>query len=97
MEKIINVTDVNLFISNDGKYNTKAIAMVTLNDCLKLTGIKFCIDEKGKCFLRYPINTGNKHAISYFYPLNRSMSDEILEAIKERYFEILDDENDNNN
>ncbi len=86
LENTINITDVKLFILTNGKYNTKAIAMVTLNDCIKLTGIKFCINENGKSSLRFPINTGNKHSASYFYPLNRTMSNEILMAIENAYY-----------
>lgn len=96
-ENYIPVTSVKLFVLNNGKYNTKAIAMVVLDNCFKLTGIKFCIDQNGKSSIHYPINLGNKHSASYFYPLNKTMSAEILEAIENEYYSIIDGNKIENN
>lgn len=92
----IPVTSVKLYLLDNGKYNTKAIAMVVLADSFKLTGIKFCIDQNGKASVHYPLNVGNKHNASYFYPINKCMAEEILNAIEDEYYALVNEEKNNN-
>lgn len=70
-----------------------AIAQVTINDAIKLTGIKL-VENKGNRYVSYPRNMSNKNKKSYFFPVNTDTSNLISERLWKDYDAIVKKEED---
>ena len=84
----LTITSTKILPIDNGIGGCVAIAQMTFNDAIKLTGIKL-IEKNGKRTIVYPRNMSNKQKKSYFFPVNKEMAT----VINDRLWTDYDTEN----
>ncbi|MCL2207337.1 MAG: SpoVG family protein [Fibromonadales bacterium] len=74
--------------STSGK--TKAMARVTINDQLQLTGLRV-VDGVNGFFVSYPLDPNHKgeEYFSIYYPLHKELREHIEQCILEKFQEMV--------
>lgn len=94
------ITNVSVYTLNDASSKTVALATVTVDDCLVLTGLRIVKGKKGMFVsmpqrkLSKPDKNGNEYA-DIFFPVTSDFRKELNEAILNVY-EKKNDASDNN-
>lgn len=83
MQSQLHVTNVQLF-PVDKDTTLKAMVQITLNNVLKLTGLKL-FEGTDSMYLRYPINPKSKKNLCYTFPLDKELRDYIQQEVIEEY------------
>lgn len=81
----MNVTRTQIFPVDATTTNLRGFAQVTLDDSLKLTGIKIFQNEEGALRIQYPRNPKSKQSLCYMFPINKDLRDTIEQCIIEEY------------
>jgi len=85
----ITSAQVSLF---KGPGKTKAMARVTINDQLQLTGLRV-VDGVNGFFVSYPLDPNYKgeeyHSI--YYPINKELREHIEQVVLEKYQDVRED------
>ena len=84
------ITNVSVYTLNDSNSKTVAIATVTIEDCLVLTGLKIVSGKKGMFVsmpqrkLSKPDKNGNEYA-DIFFPITHGFREELNDAVLDAY------------
>lgn len=76
----LTITSTSILSIDNGIGGCVAIAQLTLNDAIRLTGIKL-MERNGKRFISYPRNMSNKQKKSYVYPLKQDIGEFIAKRL----------------
>ena len=76
----LKVTKVQVY-NVDEDTNLIAIVQVTLNNALKLTGLKVFKRTDGIIHVQYPVNPKSKKQLAFSFPIDLELRDEIEDAI----------------
>jgi stage V sporulation protein G len=83
---VLTCTSVQVHPCKESNGKTKAMARVTINNQLQLTGLRV-VDGANGFFVSYPLDpyykTEEYHSI--FYPLNKELRDHVEQCVLEKY------------
>lgn len=82
----MEITEIRIYPFKRKVHNTIAVAQVSLDNELLITGLELC-ERNGKYYIRYPKNNNNKHKLCYCQPKTRTFTDYMLNKILEKYDE----------
>lgn len=91
------ITNVSIYTLNDSNSKTLALATVTIDDCLVLTGLRIVKGKKGMFVsmpqrkLSKPDKNGNEYA-DIFFPVTHDFREELNNAILDEYDKKVDEE-----
>jgi len=89
--EVLKVTSVQIYL-HKGPGKTKAMARVTINDQLQLTGLRV-VDGVNGFFVSYPLDPNYKgeeyHSI--YYPINKELREHIEQVVLEKYQDVRED------
>lgn len=91
------ITNVSIYTLNDSNSKTVALATVTIDDCLVLTGLRIVKGKKGMFVsmpqrkLSKPDKNGNEYA-DIFFPVTHDFREELNNAILDEYDKKVDEE-----
>ena len=91
------ITNVSVYTLNDANSKTVALATVTIDDCLVLTGLRIVKGEKGMFVsmpqrkLSKPDKNGNEYA-DIFFPVTHEFREQLTNAILDEYDKKVDEE-----
>lgn len=91
------ITNVSVYTLNDSNSKTVALATVTIDDCLVLTGLRIVKGKKGMFVsmpqrkLSKPDKNGNEYA-DIFFPVTHDFREELNNAILDEYDKKVDEE-----
>lgn len=91
------ITNVSVYTLNDANSKTVALATVTIDDCLVLTGLRIVKGKKGMFVsmpqrkLSKPDKNGNEYA-DIFFPVTHDFREELNNAILDEYDKKVDEE-----
>lgn len=91
------ITNVSVHTLNDASSKTVALATVTVDDCLVLTGLRIVKGKKGMFVsmpqrkLSKPDKNGNEYA-DIFFPVTHNFREELNNAILDEYDKKIDEE-----
>lgn len=91
------ITNVSVYTLNDSNSKTVALATVTIDDCLVLTGLRIVKGKKGMFVsmpqrkLSKPDKNGNEYA-DIFFPVTHDFRKELNNAILDEYDKKVDEE-----
>lgn len=91
------ITNVSVYTLNDASSKTVALATVTVDDCLVLTGLRIVKGKKGMFVsmphrkLSKPDKNGNEYA-DIFFPVTYDFREELNNAILDEYDKKIDEE-----
>lgn len=91
------ITNVSVYTLNDTNSKTVALATVTIDDCLVLTGLRIVKGKKGMFVsmpqrkLSKPDKNGNEYA-DIFFPVTHDFREELNNAILDEYDKKVDEE-----
>ena len=77
----MKVTRTQIYPVLDSKTNFKGFAQVTLNDSLKLTGLKIFENEYNQLQVHYPRNPKSKKSLCYMFPIDPELKNLIEESV----------------
>lgn len=91
------ITNISVYTLNDTNSKTVALATVTIDDCLVLTGLRIVKGKKGM-FVSMPQRklskldkNGNEYA-DIFFPVTHDFREELNNAILDEYDKKVDEE-----
>lgn len=91
------ITNVSVYTLNDANSKTVALATVTIDDCLVLTGLRIVKGKKGMFVsmpqrkLSKPDKNGNEYA-DIFFPVTHEFREQLTNAILDEYDKKVDEE-----
>lgn len=91
------ITNISVYTFNDTNSKTVALATVTIDDCLVLTGLRIVKGKKGMFVsmpqrkLSKPDKNGNEYA-DIFFPVTHDFREELNNAILDEYDKKVDEE-----
>lgn len=91
------ITNVSVYTLNDANSKTVALATVTIDDCLVLTGLRIVKGKKGMFVsmpqrkLSKPDKNGNEYA-DIFFPVTHDFREELNNAVLDEYDKKVDEE-----
>lgn len=91
------ITNISVYTLNDTNSKTVALATVTIDDCLVLTGLRIVNGKKGMFVsmpqrkLSKPDKNGNEYA-DIFFPVTHDFREELNNAILDEYDKKVDEE-----
>lgn len=91
------ITNVSVYTLNDNNSKTVALATVTIDDCLVLTGLRIVKGKKGMFVsmpqrkLSKPDKNGNEYA-DIFFPVTHDFREELNNAVLDEYDKKVDEE-----
>lgn len=91
------ITNISVYTLNDANSKTIALATVTIDDCLVLTGLRIVKGKKGMFVsmpqrkLSKPDKNGNEYA-DIFFPVTHDFREELNNAILDEYDKKIDEE-----
>lgn len=91
------ITNISVYTLNDSNSKTVALATVTIDDCLVLTGLRIVKGKKGMFVsmpqrkLSKPDKNGNEYA-DIFFPVTHDFREELNNAILDEYDKKVDEE-----
>lgn len=91
------ITNISVYTLNDANSKTVALATVTIDDCLVLTGLRIVKGKKGMFVsmpqrkLSKPDKNGNEYA-DIFFPVTHDFREELNNAVLDEYDKKVDEE-----
>lgn len=91
------ITNISVYTLNDTNSKTVALATVTIDDCLVLTGLRIVKGKKGMFVsmpqrkMSKPDKNGNEYA-DIFFPVTHDFREELNNAILDEYDKKVDEE-----
>ena len=91
------ITNVSVYTLNDANSKTVALATVTIDDCLVLTGLRIVKGKKGMFVsmpqrkLSKPDKNGNEYA-DIFFPVTHDFREELNNAVLDEYDKKVNEE-----
>lgn len=91
------ITNISVYTLNDTNSKTVALATVTIDDCLVLTGLRIVKGNKGMFVsmpqrkLSKPDKNGNEYS-DIFFPVTHDFREELNNAILDEYDKKVDEE-----
>lgn len=91
------ITNVSVYTLNDSNSKTVALATVTIDDCLVLTGLRIVKGKKGMFVsmpqrkLSKPDKNGNEYA-DIFFPVTHEFREQLTNAVLDEYDKKVDEE-----
>lgn len=91
------ITNISVYTLNDTNSKTVALATVTIDDCLVLTGLRIVKGKKGMFVsmpqrkLSKPDKNGNEYS-DIFFPVTHDFREELNNAILDEYDKKVDEE-----
>lgn len=82
----MEITEIKLYPFKRKVHNTIAVAQVSFDNELLVTGLELC-ERNGKYYIRYPKNNNNKHKLCYYQPKNKAFTDYMLNQVLAKYDE----------
>lgn len=86
----MKVTAVNIFPIENSTTSLKAFVQVTLDDVLRLTGIKLFEGKNGD-YISYPRNPKSKQNLCFMFPTNEDLRLEISDAVLDEWDRMNED------
>jgi stage V sporulation protein G len=80
----MKITAVNIFPIEDSTTSLKGFAQVTLDDVLRLTGIKIFEGESGN-YISYPKNPKSKQNLCFVFPIDKELREHISNEILDEW------------
>lgn len=96
------ITSISIYVLNDSTSKVVALATVTINDCLVLTGLRVVKGNKGMFVsmpqrkLSKPDKNGNEYA-DIFFPVTHAFREELTNAVLDEYDKKVDEEKNGRN
>ncbi len=86
----ICVTDIQVWPTHNGESRVKAMATVTINESLRLSGLRI-IEGKNGLFLGYPgeKRAGTDQFFNFIFPTRRELANSIQEEVLERFHQVM--------
>jgi DNA-binding cell septation regulator SpoVG len=81
----MKITRTQIFPVDASTTNLRGFAQVTIDDSLKLTGLKIFQNDQGSLHVQYPRNPKSKKALCYVFPIDPSLRDQIEDAVISEY------------
>lgn len=85
----MKVTAVNVFPIENSTTSLLGFAQVTLDNVLRLTGIKIFDGDKGS-YVSYQKNPKSKQNLCFVFPIDKDLREDISNAILDEYDRVID-------
>jgi len=86
----LEITAVQIWPVHKAESRIKAMATITVNDSLRLSGLKI-VDGRNGLFVSWPgeKKAGTDHYFNFIYPVSREIGDAIQREVMERYHQTV--------
>lgn len=86
----LQITSVQVWPLHRADSRVKAMAMITVNDSLRLSGLRI-VDGRNGLFVSWPgeKKAGSDHYFNFIFPTSREVGDAIQREVLEHYHQAL--------
>lgn len=93
MNKTITVDTLDMVKLKNGSHNCVAIFKATINNCIRITGVKLFNDPKeDKWWMKFPVNESNHKKLPFFSFVSKDDYHTLLECAMNEFQGISDEE-----
>ena len=85
----MRVTEVNVYPIENSTTSLLGFCQVTLDNVLRLTGIKIFDSDKGS-YISYQKNPKSKQNLCFVFPTDKELREHISNAILDEYDRVMD-------
>jgi DNA-binding cell septation regulator SpoVG len=64
----MKISNIDIF-EVDGP-DLKAVVQFTIDDCIRISGVKLYVNHNNAYVVKYPVNAGSKKKLAYIFPLD---------------------------